>query len=117
LLWECLLEKRIENPQSLSGVYRREKLNDLPIQQPAKFDLVINLKTAKMLGLTVPDSLLAQADEVIGSGAISPIGTSQKIACESARSAYATEADAIRQARIRPNLTQHRLAAVRQERR
>jgi putative ABC transport system substrate-binding protein len=52
-------------PQQIAKLFRGTKVADIPVEQPTKFELVINLKTAKAMGVTVPEALLVRADKVI----------------------------------------------------
>jgi putative ABC transport system substrate-binding protein len=60
-----IMDIGIELARQIAKVFRGIKITDIPVEQPTKFELVINLKTARALGITVPESLLVRADKVI----------------------------------------------------
>jgi hypothetical protein len=64
-------------PKGQKARLRGEKAGDLPVQEPSKFDVILNVETAKVLGLTLPPELLASADEVVSrnTGPTSACGT------------------------------------------
>ena len=69
---DAVVDLHVRATAYVDRIFKGEKLAELPVQAPTKYKLWINLRTAKALGLSVPDKLLVAADEVIGIGLTVP---------------------------------------------
>jgi putative tryptophan/tyrosine transport system substrate-binding protein len=63
--WTCLTSIAVRRSVYIDKILKGTKPADLPVEQASKYELTINLKTAKALGLTIPPTLIIRADEVI----------------------------------------------------